>query len=102
LASIMINGIVSHRDKQPYIQISNENGILAQLSMAQARNVAMDILQMSARTECDAMIRKFFDTNEFPEGAADALVISFRDYRAQLDDEEIKTSRSDPDTGERH
>lgn len=95
-----VNGIVSHRDKQPYVQLSNESGIFAQLSMAQARNVAMDILQMCARTEADAMLIEFFSTENFPQDACNALLIAFRDFRAKLDDEEIQTSRKDPDTGE--
>jgi hypothetical protein len=100
MANLWINGVVAQRDKQPYVQISNEKGIFAQLSMAEARNVAMDILQMCARTEADAMLIKFFGEHEFPEEAGAELMRQFRDFRAKLDDEEIETSRSDPDTGE--
>lgn len=99
MAEIIINGIVSARDMQPYIQISDVNRMIAQLSMAQARNIAMDILQMCARTEADAMILKFFSVKEFPENAGAAIMIDFRDFRAALDDEEIRTSRSDPESG---
>ena len=102
MSEIMINGIVSHRDKLPYLQITHtDKGMIAQLSMAQARNIAMDILQMCARTEADAMLIKFFAAHEFPDEAASALLISFRDFRAMLDDEIIQTSREDPDTGEK-
>jgi hypothetical protein len=97
MAGIWINGIVSQRDKQPYVQLSNENGIIAQLSMAQARNAAMDILQMCARTEADAMIHKFFEAEQFPQGANDALMVAFRDFRAALDDEQIEIKRSNPE-----
>jgi hypothetical protein len=100
MADLLISGIVSSRDQQPYIQLATEERMIAQLSMAQARNVAMDILQMCARTEADAMIVKFFDKAEFPESACGALLIAFRDFRAELDDEKIETSRSDPDSGE--
>jgi hypothetical protein len=99
--SLIVNGVVAQRDKQPYIQIGNEDGKLAQLTMAEARNFAMDILQMCARTEADAMIVQFFEKNDFPEGAAGQLLYDFRDFRAKLDDEKIETSRSDPDTGEK-
>lgn len=85
-----VNGIVAARDKMPYVQISTEKGIVAQLSMAEARIIAMDILQMAARTEADAMVRKFFDRSEFPQGAADALVVSFREFRAELDEEPVE------------
>ncbi|HTF66649.1 MAG TPA: hypothetical protein VK638_28595 [Edaphobacter sp.] len=98
MASILVSGIVSHRDKQPYIHLSNENAMLAQLSMAQARNIAMDILQMCARTEADAMILKFFNKADFPENAAAALMIEFRDFRADLDDEAIEASHREPNT----
>jgi hypothetical protein len=97
MPSILVSGIVSHRDRRPYLHLSNENGMLAQLSMAEAKNIAIDILQMCARTEADAMILKFFDKAEFPEGAAAALMMDFRDFRAELDDEAIETSRDNPD-----
>jgi hypothetical protein len=101
VAELLVNGVVARRDKQPYIQLSNDKGIVAQLSMAQARNFCMDILQMCARTEADVMILQFFDKEEFPDQAATALMMQFRDFRAALDDEKIETSRSDPDTGEK-
>ena len=85
-----VNGIVAIRDKQPYVQLSTEKGIIAQLSMAEARTIAMDILQMAARTEADAMLRKFFDRQEYPQGAADALVVAFRNFRAELDDQAVE------------
>jgi hypothetical protein len=95
-----VNGIVSHRDQQPYVQLSNEKGMIAQLSMGQARKIAMDMLVMCSRTEADAMLVKFFDKNEFPEEAAAALLIAFRDFRAGLDQEKVEGSLQDPDTGE--
>lgn len=88
-----VNGIVAQRDKQPYVQLSNEYGIAAQLNIAQARQIAADILQMAARTEADAMILKFFSISDFPEGFADALMMQFRDYRADLDKEEAERTR---------
>lgn len=97
MSGLWVNGIVSRRDQQPYIQLSNENGILIQLSMAEARNVAMDLLQMSARTEADAMIHQFFSKIQFPEAASAALMRDFRDFRAELDDEKVETGRSDPE-----
>jgi hypothetical protein len=100
MAEFWVNGIVSNRDQQPYVQLSNEKGMIAQLSMAQARNVAMDILQMAARTEADAMILKFFNRAEFPPAAAAALMQDFRDFRMQLDSELIERTYSDPDTGQ--
>ena len=80
-----VTGVVANRDKMPYIQFSNENGLIAQLDMVQARQVSADILQMAARTEADAMILKFFDKARFPDGAGAALMIAFRDFRAELD-----------------
>ena len=94
-----VNGIVSSRDKLPYVQLSNDKGIIAQLTMAQARNIAMDILQMSARTEADAMILKFFENADFPKEAAGALMIEFRDFRADLDQEVVERKLSNPDPG---
>lgn len=50
-----VNGIVSNRDKQPYIQLSNEEGMIAQLTVGQARTIAQDMLIMASRCECDSM-----------------------------------------------
>lgn len=82
-----VNGVVAVRDKKPYVQLSNDKGMVAQFSMSEARQVAMDILQMSARTEADAMILKFFKKSDFPDAAAAALMQEFRDFRAALDQE---------------
>jgi hypothetical protein len=85
-----VNGVVAQRDEKPYVQLSNEKGMVAQFSISEARQVAMDILQMSARTEADAMILKFFKKAELPMGAAAALMAEFRDFRAELDAEEAE------------
>ena len=85
-----VNGIVSARNKMPYIQLSTENGMVAQVSIAQARQIAADILQMSARSEADAMILKFFEKFEVLDGAATAMMMQFRDFRAELDKEETE------------
>jgi hypothetical protein len=95
---ISIEGIVAARDKKPYV-VMYFNGQRAQLSIADARNVAMDILQMSSRTEADAMVLKFFDRNEFPSGAAAAIMKDFRDFRLELDSEPIETYTSEPTGG---
>lgn len=97
MSELIVNGVVAVWDKQPYVQISTVDGIIAQLSMAQARNVAMDILQMCARTEADSMLIQFFEKSTFPQEACHAMLVDFRDFRATLDDEAIETSRSDPD-----
>ena len=92
-----VNGIVSARDQQPYIQLSNEKGMIAQLSMAEAKKIAMDILQMSSRTEADAMIVKFFGVMDLPKGALGALLKEFRDFRMALDEEHVEGSYDDPE-----
>ena len=97
MASLLVTGLVAARDKQPYIQISNDKGIVAQLSMAQARSVAMDILTMASRTEADAMILKFFSRSEFPENAGAALMVQFRDFRHELDSEQVEKSEENPE-----
>ena len=96
MANFWVNGIVAVRDKQPYIQLGNEKGMIAQLSMAQARKIAMDILVMCSRTEADAMIIKFFDKMEYPTGAAAAVMQEFRDFRHGLDMEKIESSYDVP------
>ena len=47
---------------------------------------------MASRTEADAMIHKFFAKEEFPQDAANALMMAFRDYRAELDAEKAERS----------
>jgi hypothetical protein len=97
-AHFWVNGVVAARDKQPYVQLSNENGMIAQLTMAQAHQIALDILQMAARTEMDAMVLKFFDKQEFPAGAGAALMQGLRDFRADLDQEKVEhTIERDPE-----
>ncbi len=98
MSDFWVNGIVAARDGKPYVQLSNEKGMIAQLSMSQTRQVAMDMLQMAARTEADAMIHKFFAKAEFPQEAANAVMVDFRDFRADLDAE--KTERSSKEDGE--
>lgn len=83
-----VNGIVAVRDQMPYLQLSTENGLVVELTMAQARQVAADIVQMAARTEADAMIVKFFGKMDFPAGATSGLMQEFRDFRAELDQDE--------------
>lgn len=100
-----MNGIVSSRDQMPYVQLSNEKGMIAQLSMGQARKIAMDMLVMCSRTEMDAMLHRFmrekFESEEAANtGAANAMMILFREYRAELDQEKVESGLTNPDTGE--
>jgi hypothetical protein len=96
-ASIQVDGIVAVRDKQPYLRLFANGRQVGQLSMAQARNVAMDILQMCSRTEADAMIHKFFSKQDFPEGANNALMVEFREFRKALDEEPVERWAHDPE-----
>lgn len=95
MAEFWVNGIVSNRDKKPYIQLSNENGIFSQLSMSEARQVANDIMLMASRTEADAMLLKFFGGLDLGENAAAQLMLQFRDYRAELDAEKAERGTDD-------
>lgn len=92
-----VNGIVAVSDKKPYIQLSNDKGMIAQLSMGEARKVAHDILVMASRTEADAMLIKFFDKSDFPANSANTLLVDFRDFRHELDMEKVEGKEEDPD-----
>lgn len=96
MPEIIVGGIVNS-EKEPSIQI-DVDGHLVQLSMKQARLIANDILIMCSRTEADALVIKFFveRLGAKPESAASALLL-FREFRAQLDDEEVTRFRVDPD-----
>src|SRR6266567_2801004 len=98
MSGILVSGIVSRRDKRPYVQIDID-GRLAQLSVAQARSVAMDIFLQASRAEADAMLHKFFAKQTFPEGANAALMVEFREFRSELDAEQVERTETDPDTG---
>lgn len=86
--TLWVSGIVASRDHMPYIVLSKGTNRVAQMSMAQARNLAGDLLVMASRTEADAMLLKFFESHEFPREAGAALMVAFRDFRAELDGEE--------------
>jgi hypothetical protein len=93
---LSVEGIVARRDKQPYIKLFKDSDPIAQLSMAEARNFAKDILNMCARTEADAMINKFFEEKGLPEHAAAEIMIDFRNFRVELDSETVETFYSTP------
>jgi hypothetical protein len=86
---ILVHGIVSHRDRQPYLQM-DVDGRLVQLSMSQARQVAQDLTTMCARTEADAMLMKFFSNMDLPMEACAAMLQQFRDFRQELDLEKVE------------
>jgi hypothetical protein len=91
-----VNGIVAARNQQPYIQLSSSTGLLMQLTIAEARKIANDIVTMCSRTEADAMLIKFFGKAEFPAGASVALMAEFRDFRHALDMEPVEGKDEDP------
>jgi hypothetical protein len=95
-----VNGIVAARNGLPYVQLSNDKGLIGQFTVAEARSIAFDIIHMAANAEADAMIIKFFNKNDFPAEAFGALMMDFRDFRHQLEMEKVDKSQSDPDTGE--
>lgn len=100
MSDFWVNGIVSSRDQRPYVQLSNEKGMIAQLTMGEARKIAMDILVMCSRTEMDAMIHRFMTEEMENPPAANVMMMHFRDYRAELDQEKVEGKLTDPDTGE--
>ena len=98
MPNFWFNGIVSHRDKKPYIQLSNEDGIFAQLSMTEARKVANDILVMASRTEADAMLHKFIGglgLGDRSDQTSALLMQQFRDFRAELDADKAERGTDD-------
>lgn len=92
-----VQGIVAARNGKPYVQLSNDKGMIGQFTIAETRNVAFDLLRAASYAEADAMILQFFESEELPKGAAQALLVQFRDFRHTLDTEKIDTSYSDPE-----
>ena len=95
MSDFWVNGVVAVRDGKPYIQLSNEKGMISQLTMSQTHQIAMDMLVMAARTEADAMLVKFFRKHDFPDESAARLLQMFRDFRAELDAEKAERSTDD-------
>jgi hypothetical protein len=93
---LSVEGIVAHRDKQPYIKLFKDGSPIAQMSMAEARNFVHDILTMCARTEADAMIHKFFADKGLPEHASAEIMLDFRNFRVALDSEQVETFYDTP------
>jgi len=99
MADFWVNGIVSNVDGLPKIQLSNENGIFAQLSMGEARSIAHNIMLMAARTEADALILNFcrkLDSGERGDQMAAVMMQEFRDFRAKIDDEIVESGYDKP------
>jgi hypothetical protein len=94
-----VNAIVAMRNHQPYVQLSNDKGMIGQFTLAEARSIAQDLLITASRAEADAMIWKFFHENDLTDQLAVALMQDFRDFRHTLDMEPVEKSESDPDTG---
>ena len=92
MADFWVNGVVAVRNGLPYVQLSNEKGIIAQLSMSETRQIAMDMLVMASRTEVDAMVIKFFSKFDLPKEAASGMLVEFRDFRAELDADKAERS----------
>ena len=92
MSDFWVNGIVAVRDGKPYIQLSNENGMIAQLSMSETRQIAMDMLVMAARTEADALLHRFVKSKGLPDQMSGELMMLFRDFRAELDAEKAERS----------
>ncbi len=84
-----VESAVTNPDKTPIVvlTIGSHRAIL---TVAQARKIAADIVQHTARSEADAMIYRFFDNQKFPVGAAEGLMYNFRVFRHELDNEEVE------------
>jgi hypothetical protein len=94
---IVVGSIVAQRNNQPYVRIHINGDLVAQLTLGQARTIAQDLIDAAARGEADAMIWKFFSKQQFPQGAGEALMMEFREFRQRLDEESVERSYSDPE-----
>jgi hypothetical protein len=94
-----VQGIVAARNGKPYVQLSNQDAMIAQLTIAEARSIALDLFRAASYAEADAMLHGFFKKHGIEQGALGALMMDFRDFRHALDMEKVDTRYSDPDTG---
>jgi len=95
-SNLGVEGIVAYRNNQPYVLIFHDKKRIAQLSIAEAHKVALDILTQAARMEADAMIHKFFDKENFPPDAGIALMLEFRKFRLKLDEDYVEGTITTP------
>jgi hypothetical protein len=96
---VFVDGIVAARDHEPYVRLI-VNGEKAQLTIAEAHKIAVDLLKITGRTEADAMVLRFFSTSDFPDGAGTAIMQEFRYFRQRQDDKPVEQMTIDPDSGE--
>lgn len=92
-----VQGIVAARDGKPYVQLSNDKGMIGQFTIAEARSVAMDLIRSASYAEADAMLHGFFNKMDFPQQALGALMMEFRDFRHALDMEKVDSNYSEPE-----
>jgi hypothetical protein len=92
---VTVDGIVAGRNLEPYVilRIGSEG---VQLSIADARQIAADMLQQASRYEADAMLFRFFQKHNFPEQAALALMMDFRTFRKELDTQPVERTFTEP------
>jgi hypothetical protein len=96
-----IDGIVARRDGLPYLRFFGPDGKqVAQVSVAAARKIAADIVQMAARTEADAIIHRFFSQSKVAADTGAKIMVKFREFRLALDREPVTGTETDPDTGD--
>lgn len=100
MAGIFVNGIVSGKTKEPMIQLSNENGMIAQLDAQDAIKFGMDLIRMAEMTKADALIVKwteeFFPADKATVAGAQ-LMHAFREYRQKLEEESAQRQSGNPD-----
>lgn len=98
---LIVDGIVAQRNKEPYVRLLQNDKPIAQLTVTQARKIAMDMFVMASRTEADAMLIRFFEGNlQAPSQATRAMLQEFRMFRFALDEDKAEGVYIDPDTGE--
>jgi len=99
LQNISVEGIVAARNNEPYVVLFI-GAARAQITIADARKIAADIVQMASRTEADAMIVKFFANQKLPQASVVRLMKDFRDFRLALDAEPVEGFYSEPTGGQ--
>jgi hypothetical protein len=98
--NLIVSGIVAARNGMPYVVLEDAQRRIAQLTIAEARSIALDLMRSASYAETDAMLIGFFKRMELPENALGMLLIEFRDFRHQLDVERVEGFSEDPDSGD--
>lgn len=98
MSMILVSGLVSNRDYTPRIELNDaQSTFRCQMDAEDAIKLALDIIKMAEATMADALLIRWCSKNMKEQGAkfGAALMMEFRDFRAELEDDSGARQRGD-------